>query len=244
MKKILWPLFLAAIVGGAPSCSDDDQIPGDPEGTVSLNMMDEGNGKTLLDDSGIYIDKAQNFATGGNCVLFALGKVGGLGAVAPKSLETGTSVAAVEAGHGYVAVRPRALMSFPSGKQAMPIGDMDVNYLKIYVVSPLTAENKTVGAAVRYVAARPESYKLPEYGSTVLRIDRSNYDHLEQEVSLSLPAGDVEYKFLDDGYAIGCEQRGGKLYFRLEDWFAHEFSLYLRIRESYTKVYVEVDLLR
>lgn len=242
MKKILLPLFLAAFAVGVSSCSDDDKIPGDPEGTVSLNMMDESNGKTMLDDSGIYIDKAQNFVSGDNCVLFALGKVGGLGAVAPKSLETSTTIAAVEAGHGYVAVRPRALRLFPSGKMAMPIGRQDVNYLKIYVVSPLTAEEKTVGAAVRYVMAMPGAYKLPEYGSTVLRIDRSNYDHLEQEVSLSLPAGDVEHVFDDDGYAIECERRGGKLVFRLGDWFSNRFELFLRINESYTRVYVEADV--
>ena len=123
MKKIFLPLFLAALVSGTFSCSDDDKVPGDPEGTVTLNMLDEQNGTTLLDDSGIYIDKAQNFVCGNNCVLFALGKVGGLGAVAPKSLETAASMAAVQAGHGYVAVRPGALMSFPSGKQAMPIGN-------------------------------------------------------------------------------------------------------------------------
>ena len=79
MKKLLLPLLLAAFAVGVSSCSDD-KIPGDPEGTVTLNMMDESNGKTMLDDSGIYIDKAQNFVSGDNCVLFALGKVGGLGA--------------------------------------------------------------------------------------------------------------------------------------------------------------------
>lgn len=242
MKKIFLPLLLAAFVGGALSCSDDDKVPGDPEGAVTVNMMDEANGKTLLDDSGIYIDRAQNFVTGDDCVLFALGKVGGLGAVAPKSLETSTTIAAVESGHGYVAVRPGTLRSFPSGKMAMPIGRQDVNYLKIYVVSPLTAEGKTVGAAVRYAAAVPESYKLPEYGSTVLRIDDSNYDHLGQEVALPLPAGDVEYVFYNGNYAIECEQRGGKLIFRLEDWFDNQFELYLRSRESYTRVYVDVNL--
>ena len=226
MKKIFLPLLLAAVVGGAPSCSDDDGVPGDPEGTVSLNMMDESNGKTVLDNSGIYIDKAQNFVTGGNCVLFAFGKVGGLGAVAPKSLETSTTIAAVEAGHGYVAVRPGTLRSFPSGKMAMPIGRQDVNYLKIYVVSPLTAESKTVGAAVRYVTAMPGTYKLPEYGST----------------ALSLPGGDVECDLIDNGYDIRCEQRGGKLYIRLGGWFARRFELYLRSRESYTMVYVDVDV--
>lgn len=241
MKKLLLPLLLAAFAVGVSSCSDD-KIPGDPEGTVTLNMMDESNGKTMLDDSGIYIDKAQNFVSGDNCVLFALGKVGGLGAVAPKSLVTGASAAAVQAGHGYVAVRPGVLMSFPSGKHAMPIGGQKMNYLKIYVVSPLTEESRTVGAAIRYVTDLPKPYKLPEYGSTVLRIDRSNYDHLEQEVSLSLPAGDVEHVFDDDGYAIECERRSGKLVFRLGDWFSNRFELFLRINESYTRVYVEADV--
>lgn len=68
MKKLLLPLLLAAFAVGVSSCSDD-KIPGDPEGTVTLNMMDESNGKTMLDDSGIYIDKAQNFVSGDNCVL-------------------------------------------------------------------------------------------------------------------------------------------------------------------------------
>ena len=62
MKKLLLPLLLAAFAVGVSSCSDD-KIPGDPEGTVTLNMMDESNGKTMLDDSGIYIDKAQNFVS-------------------------------------------------------------------------------------------------------------------------------------------------------------------------------------
>ena len=133
-------------------------------------------------------------------------------------------------------------LPFPSGKMAMPIGRQDVNYLKIYVVSPLTAESKTVGAAVRYVTAMPGTYKLPEYGSTALRIDHSNYDYLDQEVALSLPGGDVECDLIDNGYDIRCEQRGGKLYIRLGGWFARRFELYLRSRESYTMVYVDVDV--
>lgn len=242
MKKILLPLFLAALAFGASSCSDDDKVPGDPEGTVTLNMLDEQNGKTLLGDSGIYIDKGQNFvAAGTNYDLFVVGKTGGLGAVVPKSLDTRAEQAAVQAGYGYVAARRSDQMEFPSGKQALRIGDTRVKYIKFYVVSPLSQEDKTVGAAVKYAAVMPETYKLPEYGSTVLRIDDSNYDHLGQEVILSLPGGDTEYKFIDDGYDIYCEQRGNKLVFRLGDWFAHQFELYLRTQGSYTKVYVDVD---
>ena len=46
----------------------------------------------------------------------------------------------------------------------------------------------------------------------------------------------------DDGYAIECERRGGKLVFRLGDWFSNRFELFLRINESYTRVYVEADV--
>lgn len=238
--RILYCAALAALAFSAASCSDDD-TPSDPEGTVALNMLDEQNGKTLLGDSGIYIDKAQNFVAGGNCLIFALGKSGGLGAVKVNSFENPVQQAAVQAGYGYAAVRPSALMEFSSGKLALPIGNNGVNYLKFYVVSSLSAENKTVGAAVKYAAVMPEAYGLPEYGSTVLRIDGANYNHLGQEVSFSLPSKDVEYYLRNEGYDIYCEQRGSKLVFRLEDWFAHEFELYLRIRGSYTKVYVDVD---
>lgn len=59
-------------------------------------------------------------------------------------------------------------------------------------------------------------------------------------MSLSLPGGDTEYDFIDDGYGIRCEREGGKLVFWLEDWFSHKFDLYLRTQGSYTKVYVDV----
>ena len=47
-------LFLCSI--GFVSCGDDDDNK-DPEGSVMLNMMNEGNGKTLLGASDVYIKK-------------------------------------------------------------------------------------------------------------------------------------------------------------------------------------------
>ena len=66
MKRFLLPLVCAALAFGVASCSDDD-TPGDPAGTVMLNMLDEHNGRTLLDDSDIYINDAGNFVSGGDC---------------------------------------------------------------------------------------------------------------------------------------------------------------------------------
>ncbi|MEI3555039.1 MAG: DUF5036 family protein [Alistipes senegalensis] len=205
-------------------------------------MLDESNGRTLLDDSDIYIDDAGNFVSGDNCVLFAFGKVGGLGAVAPASLRNSTPIAAVEAGHGYVAVRSAAAEVVPLAERwPCPLDASGANYLKIYVVSSLTAESKTVkGAVVKFVTAQPQRHGLPEWGDTVLTIE--NYDHLGQEVVLTLPTEDFEFVLDDNGYDIRCEQRGGKLYIRLGGWFAPRFELYLRSRESYTMVYVDVDV--
>ena len=45
MKRFLLPLVCAALAFGVASCSDDD-TPGDPAGTVMLNMLDEHNGRT------------------------------------------------------------------------------------------------------------------------------------------------------------------------------------------------------
>lgn len=53
-------LFLCSI--GFVSCGDDDDNK-DPEGSVTLNMMNEGNGKTLLGQSDVYINNSNNFKT-------------------------------------------------------------------------------------------------------------------------------------------------------------------------------------
>lgn len=58
-QTIRWAA-VAALLFGAVSCSKDE-TPGDPEGTVLLNMYNEQNGKTLLSDSDIYINDAGNF---------------------------------------------------------------------------------------------------------------------------------------------------------------------------------------
>ena len=238
MKNFLRPL-MALLVLTAASCSKDDGTASDPNGTVMLNMLDESNGKTILGDSGIYIDKAQNFVAGGDCSLFAFGSAASLGSARVKSLENPTLRIAVQAGHAYVACRRGAMVVFPSGKMALPIWDNRVNYLKFYVTSQLKEGDNIIGAAVKYVTVKPETYGLPEYESIVLTIDFNNYN-LNDEVALTLPDADLEYDFHGNA-DITCEKRGRKLFFRASSVYGNTggYVLYLRIRESYTKVYVE-----
>ena len=44
------------------NCSDDD-TPDDPADTITLNMLNEHNGKTYLGESKTYINEANNFVT-------------------------------------------------------------------------------------------------------------------------------------------------------------------------------------
>lgn len=237
-KRIFWSLLSATLLLSAAACSDDD-APVDPQGTVTLNMMDEQNGKTLLGE-GIYIDEAQNFVASGTPYdLFALGRAGGLGSVSPQLLDTPAQRVAVEAGCGYAAVPRSRQMRFPSGAVALEVGS-EATYLKIYTVSPLTKENETVGAVVRYVVARPAEYGLPASGSTALTIPLNGYPSLGTERTLWLPTTDFEYVFEGDERSITCEKRGNGLVFSLWDWYAQSYTLYLRVRESYVRVLIDV----
>ena len=90
-------LFLCSI--GFVSCGDDDDNK-DPEGSVMLNMMNEGNGKTLLGASDVYINNSNNFKTS-TCYIADVGATSGLGAPVKLSLDNLAKEIAVVPGHLY-----------------------------------------------------------------------------------------------------------------------------------------------
>ena len=223
----------------AVACSKDDEAPGDPVGTVILNMYNEQNGKTILDDSDIYINDAENFVSENNCQLFMLGQASGLGAVQVADLKNPVPQVAVVGGYGYVAVRGAAARMFPSQCVALPIDpELKVNYLKFYVVNFIRdAEQNNLGAVVKFVIEKPQSHWLPEWGTTVYRIE--NCEYLGQEFAVTFPGDNFEFEF-DGNSQVECEKRGRQLVFRLLDWpYETHFELLLRVGESYTKVFVE-----
>ncbi len=236
-KSFLWALLILGTLGFA-ACSDDD-APADPEGTVTLNMLDEANGKTALEDSGIYIDGGQNFVAGSNCNIFVLGRFGSLGAASVGNLSSAVSRAAVLAHNAYIAVRPGALTSFPSGNLAMPIDRSDINYIKFWVQSPLKKEGKDIGAALKFAIMKPQNYNLPAFGS----VEKLNFsDFWEKGMTFNLSSADFEYQLIaDEGYFV-CEKRGKKLIIRAGDNSRNgDYTLWLRIRESYTKVTLQIQ---
>ncbi len=231
-KSFLWMLLALGIVAFS-ACSNDD-APSDPEGTVALNMLDEANGKTMLEDSGIYIDSGQNFVAGSNCDIFVLGQAGSLGAASIGNLSTPVSRAAVVSHQGYVACRPSALMKFPSGSLALPIGRSDVNYMKFWVQSPLKNDGKTIGAALKFVLLQPKTYGLPEFDSTK---DFIMSDH--GQLTMTLSSADFEYDFNAPDDYFKCEKKGRKLVITTLNYHVGDYTLWLRIHESYTKITIK-----
>lgn len=246
MKKVFWPLLAAAFVLTAASCSKDD-TPGDPAGTAMLNMYNEQNGKTLLDDSDIYINNAGNFVSPSSCQLFMLGSRSGLGAVDASTLKNPATEVSVMKGYGYVAVRGVVARSFPSHDVALPLDPaLNVNFLKFYVMGNIEdAESGTLGAVVKFVIEKPRNYWLPEWGSTPYQLDYTSKG-LGDEISVSLPGDNFEVE-LDGNGELACEKRGRNLVFKLLDWpargsvtYSSYYTLRLRVGESYTQVQVEV----
>lgn len=77
-----------------------DQVVDDPEGTISLKMRNENDGKTFLGDSGIYIDVADNFS---GAKFASIGAAKGLGNVTFIPRSGWTDKVAVNPGEAYVA---------------------------------------------------------------------------------------------------------------------------------------------
>lgn len=241
-KLLLWTA-MAALTLMTAACSDDDDFS-DPEGTVTLNMFDEQNGKTLLGNSDVYINRSNNFVTS-SCVLMDLGKKGGLGAIAYPELKTLSKEMAVLPGHGYFVCKSAAVKTFDSGNLALPISS-EVDYYKMYVNSTIEREVAIVGAVVRYALARPDTYGLPEYGSNVGKVGWNFVRNEGIPLTLTLSSDDFEYILLDEDDIFNVTKQGRKLSIAYDGDYTdnvgdYPYVLYLRIRGSYTRVEVTMS---
>ena len=210
MKKVLLPLLAAVLAGATGSCSKSD-APGDPAGTAMLNMYNEQNGKTILNDSDIYINGAGNFISPESCQIFTLGQSSGLGDVQVSTLQNPAPEVAVTKGFGYAAVRGIAARMFPSQCVALPTDPArQANYLKFYVVDHIEdSERGDLGAVVKFVIEKPKSYWLPEWGSTPYTLDYSSKS-LGEKIAVTLPSDNFEAEFDGNG-ELACEKQGRKL---------------------------------
>lgn len=180
MKKIkLLPILLLAILLTGVSCSKDKSDV-DPLDAVTLNMLDETNGKTMLGNSTVYINKANNFFSTSSLIA-DLGTIGGLGTQVAPQLTTLVKEVAVSQGHTYQIFDPRMLLLFPSGVRAMRV---DASYYRMCVISPLKNEGEIKGSVVKYISRYPETYGLPDYQHVFGEVAYAG-----DKVEISLPSG-------------------------------------------------------
>ncbi len=167
MKSRLF-IATALLLVSAVACSKDDD-GFDPEGTVTLNMLDADNGRTLLGDMNVWIDNAMNF-TCAYCRMAEIGPVGGLSAIDRPVMTNLASKAAVREGYGYAVYHVGDILRFPSGESALLAGS---DYYRMKVESVITRDGadprskETVGASVKYAVATADTYSLPAPGMAV-----------------------------------------------------------------------------
>lgn len=176
-KKIIGISLLSLCTVYFISCGDDD-TPNDPTDTITLNMLNEHNGKTFLGESGVYINEANNFIASSNFIS-DVGNGSGVGANIPPSLTNLTHEVAVVPGHIYQIFDKRTLVDFPSGNRAIQV---ESSYYQAYVVSKISNGDITTGAIVKYIPVVPENNKLPPYEHTIGSLHR-----IGETVELTLP---------------------------------------------------------
>lgn len=166
-KKIIGISLLSLFTTCFMNCSNDD-TPNDPADTVTLNMLNEHNGKTYLGESGVYINEANNFIASSNFIS-DVGNGSGAGANILPSLTNLTHEVAVTPGHLYHIFDKNALIEFPSKTRAIQI---EAGYYQAYVVSKILNGDITIGAIVKYISVVPDNNQLPSYGQTIGSLHR------------------------------------------------------------------------
>jgi hypothetical protein len=218
------------------SC-DKETYQGDPAGTLTLNMMNEDNGKTLLGNSDVYIERADNFYSR-SCLISPVGRKNGLGSFPAPRLDGVSDRVAVEPGCGYQVFKGAAVREFPSGTLALNIS---ADYYNVYVASPITKNDEVTGASVKYVLVDVPANGLPVYNENIGHLNPYDDPGYRNEITITLPTADFEYEtaFASPSYyTIEHEKSGKTITLRLTELnHADVFGLYIRIGGSYTYVY-------
>ncbi len=168
MNKLLFPILFifAALVTG---CSDDE--PNEPTNFITINMMDSNNGRTILGESDVYINSADNFVSPRNCFIADLGRNGSLSST-PDPNQMSREVA-VTPGH-YYQILPADQISEVAGKRAFRVGSQ---YYNARVESWITdKDNDIIGARVSYLECTPKPGILPEWSTNIdIRLRSTEY---------------------------------------------------------------------
>lgn len=158
MKKLLLPM-LPVMALCLTACGEDE--PPVPSDAITLNMMNQSNGQTILGGSDAYINDANNFASR-YCVFADLGRKGNLGA--QPVLNNLSQEVAVNPGNYYQLFLAEEVDEV-AGARAVPV---NASYYNIYVDSWIIGgDGKDAGAVVAYTECEPKDTGLPEWNADI-----------------------------------------------------------------------------
>lgn len=222
------------------SCDKDDAE--DPVDAVTLNMLNEQNGKTLLGTSDVYINKSNNFRASSNFIS-AAGSASGVGVKIEPQMGNLVREAAVIQGHVYQVFDRETICEFPSGARALQVG---AGYYQVYVVAPITSDDILTGAMVKYMLTYPNRKGLPEWEHDLGRLG-----YVGETVEMALPKGAEcffeEHSSSGNAEAFHVSTTGGKLVITLNkmpnpDYGPYgTYRTYIRSGNVFTTVVVNVD---
>lgn len=211
MKKVFYFIFLAAMLVTFVACGKDEPGGGngqdnpttpvpDPEGTITVSLLNKASGNTYLDGT-FYIDAANNFVDG---QFASVGAVNGLGNVTKIPTKGWSNQVAVVPGNGYVA--------YDYGQNI---------FYRIYVESyNLNSLNEIIGANVKYqkpFCPTTSKIKLPKTSITIPFsggadcIVFDNNEIIPFSVSSNAgwctaePASTLDYPFLVNAVVVNAE---------------------------------------
>lgn len=237
---IITLLACAAMLGG---CKKEESINLFPDGTASLNMMNEKNGKTLLGNSDVYLTEAGNFKS----LSFQISDMGpkrGIGDIEVPDFKNMAREVAAEPGHGYMIYRTFDILDFGRNKNAI---SQRAQVYRVFVDSWIKDENGEVtGARVRFLQGRPDEKSiLPEYGSTAGKLTWDYDAGCSNTLSIALSSSDPEdtdIGVFTDNVNVSYSISENKVHFKLI-WPAgpNEYLIQLRHKNIFTEFEIEVE---
>jgi len=226
---ILATLLLVA----ASACNNKDKYA-EPDDQVSVNLLDEDNGKTLFAATDIYITREHNFVSPLSYYLVDMEKVRNLGHVEEfvSEIKTITNQVAVVEFEGYLAFKRSDCARFPSGCVGIASNAL---YYGIFVDGWIKKDKEKVGAVVYFSEYRPDAGSLPEWGSTL------NGTYSDGKVTVTVPQKNAEAMVQSDtGVKIAStssEKSSTKVVLEVPATLS-SVQLYLRYEKAFAKVTV------
>lgn len=147
-SKYIFILFLLCVV----SCSSDDTD--EFQDAVTLNVMNEVNGKTIIGNSDVFLNKNNNFQSES----WYIAPAGTLDKETQPDLISLIREAAAEQNHLYCLYNSGSFITFPSGEKAIYLGS---EYYKLVVESNISSNELIQGIKVKYKSIIVSSNKLP-----------------------------------------------------------------------------------